>query len=518
MKIFSFDTEDDSKGNPLLVDFYDGEKHHTFTDTEKAWEWIINQEPAHVWACNAEYDLLNLFQGWTAKVLTLQYVSSGLMRATMDESDITFYDTLRHWPMSVEAMGQYIGKPKEKDYLSDKVTPKLIRACQRDSEIVYDFVKVMLGQYFNLGLKIKSTLPAMAMQYWQTFNQLDLPRLKNLIREKFREGYYGGRVEVFRFGEIDGPIYHYDINSLYPYVMANYTYPDITICSRQTRNPDLNNYGMASVEIEIPYHNIPCLPYRSDKEILFPYGRISGVYCYPEIRQALKDGAVIRKINWSIEYDRGLSPFKPYVDTCYGNRLKAETDLEKTFWKLMMNSLYGKFGSKDSLLTISKDREFTLKSPSRFSNVIWAAYVTTYARLVLLEKLRHAKTVYYTDTDSIFTPDILPVSKELGGLKLEGVYKKAEFFGNKVYVIDETYRARGIPRKRKDSSDDPAKDFIRTGRCIFRRPARLRESRRASVEANVWYEAEKTFNASYTKRKILTNGETLPLTLDNYMI
>jgi len=536
MKILAFDTEDDSCGNPLLANFYDGVSHYTFTNGMEAWEWIVKQQPAQVWSCNAEYDLLNLFQDWTAKVLTLQYVSSGLMRASMDESDITFLDTLRHWPMSVEAMGKYIGKPKYKDYLSDKVTPKLIDACKRDTEIVFDFVSQMLGRYFSLNLKIKSTLPAMAMQYWQTFNKQDLPRIRCDIREKFRDGYYGGRVEVFQFKEIKGPIYHYDVNSLYPFVMKNNLYPDIMGSERETLNPDFDRYGMAHIDIDIPYVNIPVLPYRSEKEIMFPHGIISGAYCYPEIRQALIDGAKIRRINWAIEYKDSVSPFGAYVDTCYANRLQSENDLDKTFWKLMMNSLYGKFASNDKLLTISKDREFVIKSTSRFSNVIWSAYVASYARLVLLNYLRSAKRVYYCDTDSVFTPNKLPVSPELGALKLEGVYKYCEFYGNKVYAVDNDYKARGVQVRCRnwnsckrhtckdgrshccDEIDSAAKDFIRTGRAIYRRPARLRESRRSFATANVWYDAEKTFNAKYTKRKILTNGKTKPLTLAQYAI
>jgi hypothetical protein len=522
VKLFSFDTEDDSRGKPLLVDFYDGKNHFTFTDTVKAWEWIAKQEPAQVWACNTEYDLLNLFGDWTAKVLTLQYVSSGLMRATMDESDVVFYDTLRHWPMSVEAMGKFIGKPKMKDYLSDRVTPKLKAACLRDTEIVYEFVRTMLSRYDSLNLQIKSTLPAMAMQYWNNcFNKWELPKLKQDLRDKFREGYYGGRVEVYRFGKINGPIYHYDINSLYPYVMKRFEYPDITRKEKKTNKPDFHKFGMANIDIEIPYHNIPCLPFRSNKEILFPYGKMKGVYCYPEIRQAIIDGGKVLKVHWAIEYDRGITPFTGYVDTCYQNRLESKTELDEKFWKLMMNSLYGKFGSKDSLLTLTGDREFIITTASRFSNVIWSAYVTCYARLVLLEKLRKAdfhSDVYYTDTDSIFTSQVLKTSKELGALKLEGVYKRAEFFGNKVYVTDDVYRARGIPRKKEGLKDDPAKDFIRTGRCIFRRPARLRESRRSFAMANVWYQAEKKFKTVYTKRKIFKNGETNPLTLSSYKI
>src|SRR4030043_568510 len=294
MKTFSFDTEDDSKGQPLLVDFYDGKNHHTFTDMLKGWEWLARQGPAQVWACNTEYDLINLFGDWVTKVLTLQYVSSGLMRATMLEADVVFYDTLRHWAMSVEAMGKYIGKPKHKDYFGNMVTTKLIEACKRDTEIVFDFVDIMLLKYKTLGLEIKSTLPSMAMQYWnKRFNQYDLPKINNKIRDKFRGGYYGGRVEVYRFGEIEGPIYHYDINSLYPYFMRSFEYPDITRPAKQSANTDFSRYGMASIEIDLPYRDKPGLPYRSEKEILFPYGKMSGVYCYPEIRQAIIDGGKI---------------------------------------------------------------------------------------------------------------------------------------------------------------------------------------------------------------------------------
>jgi hypothetical protein len=517
MKLFSFDTEDDSRGNPLLVNFYDGSRHYTFIDTKEAWQFIVNQEPAQVWACNLEYDLLNLFREWTANVLTLQYVSSGLMRASMAEANITFYDTMRHSnpPVSVEMMGKLIGKPKMKDYLSDHVNKKLIEACQRDTEIVYDYMRIRLALYEGLNLKLKSTLPSMALQLWHQFNKKDFPRVPQKFRDMFREGYYGGRVEVFKFGEIKGPIYHYDINSLYPHVMRKHDYPDLETL-KKIKTPDFENFGMAKIIIDIPKTKFPCLPYRSDKEILFPIGKIEGVYCYPEIRQALKDGGKISNIEWAIESNKGLRPFESYINYCYGNRLKATNKIDGDFWKMMMNSLYGKFGAKDEMLTISKDKEFILTSASRWSNVIWAAYVTTYARLELLNHLRTADIVYYTDTDSIFTPNIIPVSKELGDLKQEGVYSQAEFFGNKVYVVDEKYKARGVPRKKDGDENDPAKDFIRSGRCIFRRPARLRESRRTSNQANVWYHAEKHFKARYTKRIIRKNGDTFPLTIEHH--
>jgi hypothetical protein len=261
-----------------------------------------------------------------------------------------------------------------------------------------------------------------------------------------------------------------------------------------------------------------------------------GAYCYPEIRKALEDGGKINRVHWAIEYSESCDPFSEYVDTCYQKRLDATDQLTGTFWKFMMNSLYGKYAAKDELLTIKKDREYVITSASSNSNVIWSAYVTSYARLILLDYLRQAKEVYYCDTDSVFTPNQMPTSKELGALKLEGVYKRCEFFGNKVYVCDYSYKARGVPvkcrkwdtcekhtckdgkSKQCEDLNSPAKDFIHTGRCIFRRPARLRESRRSFAIANVWYDAERNFKAKYTKRKILTNGKTLPLTLSNYSV
>ncbi len=526
-RLFVLDTEDDSWGNPLVFDFFDGEKHRMFFDRQSAWNWIFPERDIMVWAVNLEYDLINLFGDWLAYLCTLRYVSSGLMLATMNDADAVWYDTLRHWPMSVEAMGEYVGMRKSRDYLSDKVTPRLVSACKRDTEITWKFVDMMLKQYKSLGLDIKPTLPSMALQLWRKTEGIEkLPRFSDNIRERFREGYYGGRVEVYRFGEIDGPVNHYDVNSLYPHVMADREYPDLSDWYK-TSKPDFSREGMARITIDMPYLPIPCLPVRSEIEILFPYGRLSGAWTYPEIRQALEDGGKILGIDWAYEFPSVVSPFKKYVRLCWENRRKSERgSLENIWWKLAGNSLYGKFGQGDTITLIHRNREFDTGKPSQWSNVIWSAYITSYARLELLAWLRRAKDVYYCDTDSVFTPDSFPVDDGiLGALKREGCYGKAQFFGNKVYVCDEKYKARGVSNKcrlgRKCkvcvSCSIPAKDFIRTGRAVYRRPARFRESRRSFARANAWYDVEKTFRAEYTKRIVRPDGSTEPWNYPDYL-
>ena len=48
-----------------------------------------------------------------------------------------------------------------------------------------------------------------------------------------------------------------------------------------------------------------------------------------------------------------------------------------------------------------------------------------------------------------------------------------------------------------------AADFIRTGKAVYRKPCRFRESRKTFATANKWYEVEKHLNKNYTKRRII---------------
>src|SRR5512146_971883 len=165
----AFDTEDDSSGNVQSINFYDGHRHTTFTRAqhgdgmrERAWNWLYGEAPRIVWACNTEYDLVNLFSSrWVGKMVTLQYVASGLMRGMLRDRRITFLDTLRHWPMSVEQMGKHLGMAKVWGEGEDKFD---VAHCRQDTEIVWRFVHEMLKRYDALGLTLKATLPSMALQ------------------------------------------------------------------------------------------------------------------------------------------------------------------------------------------------------------------------------------------------------------------------------------------------------------------------------------------------------------------
>jgi hypothetical protein len=360
----------------------------------------------------------------------------------------------------------------------------------------------MLARYEAIGLdNCRATLPSMALQLFKRFYSKEFPRVDDYHLNVMRKGYYGGRVEIYRLGEITGKINHYDVNSLFPSVMKGGIFPDLDSLY-VTDKPDFENEGIFEGWLYIPKTDIPGLPVRVN-ELIFPYGAIFGSWPYPEIRQLLKDGGRVVKCKEAIEFDEVESPFNGYVDYCYEHRLEAKTELDKTFWKLMLNSLYGKFGQSSGLDIIYDDMDKTLEGKAIHVNVVWSAYITSYARLRMLSVLRSCRTPFYTDTDSLFTFDNFSTSPELGALKLEGQYSTAEFKGNKLYSVDNFPKAKGVPRKL-------AGDFFRTGKAIFKKPMRFREGRKRYMQANVWHTVEKEALKDYSKRKVIANGFTEP--------
>jgi hypothetical protein len=341
----------------------------------------------------------------------------------------------------------------------------------------------------------------MALSLFKQFYVKEFQHLDDYHLNFLRKGYYGGRVEIYKLGVVQGQINHYDVNSLFPSVMKGGRFPDLDTIYI-TQKPDFDREGVFEGWIYIPRTFIPALPVRAD-ELLFPYGSIYGTWAYPEIRQLLADGGRVVRCKQAIEFDDVESPFDQYVNYCYKGKVESKTDLDKTFWKLMLNSLYGKFGQNGGLEIIYDDKEKTLEGKAKHANIIWSAYITSYARLRLLSILRSCRSLFYTDTDSIFTFDDFPTSTELGGLKLEGQYSTAEFKGNKLYCLDDSVKAKGVPRKY-------ARDFFRNGRTVFRKPMRYRESRRRGLQPNVWNDVEKQARKDYSKRKILPDGSTEP--------
>ncbi|MCK9593786.1 MAG: hypothetical protein M0Q91_17440, partial [Methanoregula sp.] len=180
--------------------------------------------------------------------------------------------------------------------------------------------------------------------------------------------------------------------------------------------------------------------------------------------------------------------FKQWVDEMYATRkrYRAEgNDQYQYFCKLLMNSLYGKFGQRteewipigecdpaENYVRIYIDgdsgEEHNVKA---LGGVLWekagwkegfdsmvavASFVTSYARAYLWKLIRRAeiRNCYYCDTDSLFVngqglarlvyridPD------ELGYLKLEDTTDDLHIYNLKDYRFGEEVKIKGISKK-----------------------------------------------------------------------
>lgn len=406
---------------------------------------------------------------------------------------IKFIDTLNFLNMSVQKIGdEILHLPKMEKPLFLGKRPKnqeeemyLIAYNKRDSEISYKVMDMLQSYYAQLNTRMKITASSTSLDCFRR-NFLDreikVIGLKELLLHK--RGYYGGRTETFIRGKVNqiDNVRGYDINSLYPYVMQKYKYPDPNTIQHTLGGSLRHLYdyeGICDCVVSCYDQNvIPYLPYRQENgRLIFPLGRFRGVFSFFELREAIKLGYTVESINEMVTYSQSMSPFKKFVDDYYNLRLKFKKENNvgmSTLCKLNMNSLYGKFfqdvfndrivrhvdslemgdiqnyiqdGYQESIA--GKDEEWRYYDKKKLSVddipafviPIWSIYVTSYARHTLyqyfLEIKRQNKRLFYCDTDSVFTDAYLNTSNELGDMKKEYDIKQAVFIRPKFYMVED---------------------------------------------------------------------------------
>jgi hypothetical protein len=520
---WAFDTEDNSQGSVYWINFFDGSRHVSFDHPHRAIEWILDQA-GEFWAVNLEYDMINLFSALMDKMCVLTYGGFGLLKATIYGKPVKFFNTLRHWPLSVEEMGVRLG------YKKLPFDPTNLDYCKRDTEITWRFVGEMLKRYEDLGMdQVGATLPSTALKFYvKSFCPCRYERDESLeVWDRLARARYGGRCEVFHTWPVESPVHEYDINSSYPYAMKNEEFPDLDSINRNVKDPDWTKGGVACCTVISPDQEFPILPYKhpDSKKLLFPIGAFRGTWTYPELRFAMAHGYTIKAVHDAIEYEVQPSPFAAYIEFLYRKRLevKGKDELMAYTLKIAMNSTFGKFGEEGDLQIISRGVRHSLSQVPRHSNMIWAAYILAYGRLQLYRCMRRASekgTLLYVDTDSVFvrskTRPFGDGSPALGQLAYKGTYHYAHFKLPKLYRINDHYKAKGVPmdrRAEKSEEERLKREFFYDGVAEFLKPYRWLESKKLHEQANVWHEVTKSCNAAYDKRELRERGATWPLTI-----
>lgn len=314
---------------------------------------------------------------------------------------------------------------------------------------------------------------------------------------KIREAFYGGRTEVFT------PIcpggYHYDVNSLYPAAMIDNEFPigypeyihkpNIAAIRWRDWLKYRKGLGFVKADVYVPPQTIPPLPSKMGK-LAFVTGYISGSWTYNELAYAVeKCGVEVLHVHEVIHFEKTFKVFHNFVRTFY--ELKEQGSREgnaslRTMAKLVLNTAYGwtvlnrfdktalrdlkmldKWKDSGRILYVNEDLgmfEIWDKVTATTIQAQIGAYVTSYARLILLDALRmqaEKGTVYYCDTDSIVCSEPLPPEmvdgNRLGAWDLEAVLDSALFLQPKVYTErvkgKDSIKFKGITKSRQQQLD-----------------------------------------------------------------
>ena len=267
------------------------------------------------------------------------------------------------------------------------------------------------------------------------------------------KAYFASRVEVFNRECWDAD--YLDINSSFPYAMTKPCPGELI----QTTNriPDYGLY-LADVTIRIPECFLPPIPMRLKGRLFFPTGTWRTWLSNVDIELLLREGGQIMR-TWEVMQFEPFTELAAYATTLYELRKVAKTDFEKTAFKLLLNSLYGKFAEahiKTALHwnpeKINRDKWEEL-FPGAWLSESWipiphrhvpiSTHITAIARRTIYDFMSSCEHVHYCDTDGFSTTEKLETSNELGSLKLEKRIRHGRFVAPKVYCLDGTHLEKG---------------------------------------------------------------------------
>ena len=360
-----------------------------------------------------------------------------------------------------------------------------IKYCNIDCislyQIIYKF-NDMIFNLFSVNIHRYPTLPSLAFGIFRSNFMIEnrLPQLSGKIAENIRQGYTGGSCEVYIPQSIPGvKINCLDVNALYPSQMKLQLMPvgvptffkgDITTVDRKA-------FGFFYCKIIAPddiLHPILQTHVKTKGGIrtIAPIGTWEDMLFSEEMNNAIKWGYQI-EILWGYTFE-SENIFKDYVDFLYNLRSEYSSSHPLNYIaKLLMNSLYGRFGMDDNFMSINViHKDYYSDFENKYLDFIedkielddyWivfyrseeisddigthnvsigiAAAITAYSRIHMSIFKNNPKiNLYYTDTDSIYTDSDIDETfidnKTLGKLKLENTCNKAIFLSPKVYCLE----------------------------------------------------------------------------------
>lgn len=460
----------------------------------------------------------------------------------------TFIDSYWLLREKLDTIGKWVGIDKgakearmtdegAKEFYTNASLRELVEYNEKDCVILFEAIYSMQETLLEMGGQLQMTQAASAMNLFRRkYLKRDI-ETSPYINDELRHSYYASRVEVFARYANDA--HYYDINSSFPYSM---TKP----CPGEFlgRCRDFPSYGLyfADVSVRVPDTYLPPLPTRIGGRLFFPTGRWRGWYSGIDIELLEAQGGRVERVH-RIYHFAPFDDLRAYAIDLYTRRKNATDPFSKVAYKLLLNSLYGKFAEspiKQSLYIDPDPDKIDYERDEQLLPGIWlverqvavphihvpiSSHITANSRKALFEWMEQCREFHYCDTDGFSTTEFLSTGDELGQLKLEKWQEDAEYVAPKLYrqsgrILDgnewkpiEETPSQGVKAKGFSRPSIEKFNMLKEGRPIYTtRMRRVREMARRGDSRPVEEIIAKRFKADeqVTKRFTYPDGETRP--------
>lgn len=418
---------------------------------------------------------------------------------------VTIYDSLKILNFSVDKIAKDFGLPISKlkiDYKEyrekgHQLTPEEVAYIKNDVTIM----AMALNTMFDRGLT-RMTIASDALNDFKEmcgeFKTM-FPVLSLEIDADIRRSYKGGFTYVNPewSNKETGSGVVFDKNSMYPAKMTQELLPiglPLQFKGKYKPNERFPLYVQhLSCKFKVKPNKIPSIQLKSSPSFL-PNQYIESsndeivalTLTSPDLELFFEEYDVediTYEGGWMFKGTRGL--FSPYVNKWTESKIKAKKDGNKSLYlisKLMLNSLYGKFGlnpvsrKKYPVLDPNDNVVKYVMSEKEIRNPIYlpvASFITAYARKDIIESSQMIRefsqkkygfdAYLYSDTDSIHCllnkDDVEELSHyleiddyKLGAWKLESTFIRGKYLHQKCYIEEDENHVinttiAGLPKK-----------------------------------------------------------------------
>lgn len=456
------------------------------------------------WKLNIREDTRSMSD--KGKLYEITYDLSGPKKK--DHRTIKMRDSAKIYNMSLRKLGESFGLAKGNEATTKGITPELLDYCLNDSMIL---MKAMVF-YFNMcrretkGRKMFGWLTAARTTYELCFMHLEEQYGEDQLAQWFvkdghpkwlRECYKGASPlmdKSLKCVQLND-VCVLDVNSMYPTQMCQQLLPVGRPVPIKDYEIDYHPLwvAMCHIEAKVKQGKRACylVKRRQNDDVLLDHIEWDGLpqFITSVDWQMIKENYDVVDVEfkeiWAYEGKRGI--LEEYIMKWMNIKIDSKKSGDKAmelFSKLMMNSLYGKFGSrtgeemesagyvineKGALRKVevpSKHRDFKgTDAVSKYGYYLpFATFITAYARKMLVDAINVLgwDHVHYTDTDSMHTHNITKedacdkltsngfmIDKtKLGAFDVENENVLGKYIDNKEYCLfaktDMVYKGKPV--------------------------------------------------------------------------